>query len=236
MKGKLYLIPAFLGSDNSEESFPGHNLKIIETIKYFIVEEERSARRFIKKILPDTDISKLQFSILNEHTKDNDITDFLKPCEHDSVGLVSEAGVPCVADPGSQIVSMAHKAGIEVIPLVGPSSILLALMASGLNGQNFAFNGYLPVQKNERIKMLKHLEKRSVIEKQTQIFIETPYRNMHLLEDIANTCNSVTLLCIACDLTLVSQFIKTRSIKEWKTKLPDIHKRPAIFCIIGNYR
>jgi 16S rRNA (cytidine1402-2'-O)-methyltransferase len=231
MKGKLYLVPSFIGSEKSEEIFPEINKKIISELKYFIVEEERSARRFLKKIVPEIIINNLQFSILNEHTKLNEIADYLNPCDKYSVGLISEAGVPCVADPGSQIVKLAHEKNIEVVPLIGPSSLLLALMASGFNGQNFAFNGYLPVQRNERTRMLKIYEKRSFSENQTQLFIETPYRNRQLLEDILTTCEPGTFLSIACDLTLPTQFIKTQYIREWKIKLPDIHKRPAIFCL-----
>jgi 16S rRNA (cytidine1402-2'-O)-methyltransferase len=231
MKGKLYLIPSFIGSENSEEIFPEINKKIISEIKYFIVEEERSARRFLKKMVPEIVINNLQFSVLNEHTKPIEIADYLDPCDKYSVGLISEAGVPCVADPGSQIVKLAHEKNIDVVPLIGPSSLLLALMASGFNGQNFAFNGYLPVQRNERTRMLKIYEKRSFSENQTQLFIETPYRNMQLLEDILKTCEPGTFLSIACDLTLPTQFIKTQNIREWKIKLPDIHKRPAIFCL-----
>ena len=231
MKGKLYLIPSFLGSDNPKDVFPDLNREIICTLKYFIVEEERTSRRFLKKLVHEIVIDDLHFSILNEHTKPIDFIEFLNPCTENSVGLISEAGVPCVADPGALIVKMAQEKGIDVIPLVGPSSILMALMASGLNGQNFAFNGYLPIPSNERAQKLKFLEKRSEIENQTQIFIETPYRNNQLLDDIIKYCNPHSLLCIACNITLQTQYIKTLAIKDWQFNKPDIQKRPAVFCL-----
>jgi len=232
MKGKLYLIPSFLGSENPKDVFPDLNREIVSTLKYFIVEEERTARRFLKKIVHEIVIDDLHFSILNEHTKSISIVEFLNPCSDHSVGMISEAGVPCVADPGALVVKMAHEKGIEVVPLVGPSSILMALMASGMNGQSFAFNGYLPIQSNERAQKLRFFERRSELEYQTQIFIETPYRNIQLFDDIIKYCNPDTFLCIACDITLPSQIINTLTIKEWKMKKPDIHKRPSIFCLM----
>lgn len=234
MKRKLYLIPSFIGVENSNEVFPEINKEIISKIKCFIVEEKRTARRFFKKIIPDIVIDNLDFKILNEHSKPGDIGAYFDQNDECSIGLLSEAGVPCVADPGSQLVKLAHEKNIEVVPLIGPSSIILALMSSGLNGQNFAFNGYLPVQRDKRIKMLKFYEKRSFSENQTQLFIETPYRNIQLFQDIINSCEPQTLLCIACDLTLPSQYIKTLCIKEWETKMPDINKRPAIFVLKKN--
>jgi len=234
MIGKLFLIPSFLGTDNPNEVFPAYNYEMVRNMKHFIVEDERTARRFLKKLVPEIIINDLNFSLLNEHTKPEEIINFLNPCKDENMGLISDAGVPCVADPGAIIVQMAHQKGIEVIPLIGPSSILLALMGSGLNGQSFAFNGYLPVQKNERTKAIKHLEKRSLTENQSQIFIEAPYRNNQLLEDIYQTCEPETLICIACDLTLPSQFLKTDSVKSWKIKKPNFHKRPAIFVLKRN--
>jgi 16S rRNA (cytidine1402-2'-O)-methyltransferase len=231
MTGKLYLIPSFLGSENSNEVFPELNRTIVSQLKYFIVEEERTTRRFLKKLVPEIIIDHLNFKLLNEHTNEVEISSYLSPIETESIGLISEAGVPCVADPGSTLVKLAHEKNIEVMPLIGPSSILLALMASGLNGQNFAFNGYLPIKKDEKVKVIKSFEKRSFQENQSQIFIEAPYRNNQLIEDITMTCEPNTLLCIACDLTLPSQFIKTATIREWKNKKPDIHKRPAIFIL-----
>lgn len=231
MNGKLYLIPSFLGSENPKDIFPELNKEIVSKISYFIVEEVRTARRFLKKLVPEININNLHFSILNEHTKTEEINSYLNPCNEYSVGLISEAGVPCVADPGALVVELAHEKKIEVIPLIGPSSILMALMGSGLNGQNFAFNGYLPIHHSERVKMLKFFEKRSYSENQTQLFIEAPYRNKQLLDDILSSCEPNTKMCIAFDLTLPTQFIKTLTIKEWKIKMPDIHKHPAIFAL-----
>ncbi len=231
MPGKLYLIPSFLGSENANEVFPELNKKIVSEINYFVVEDERTARRFLKKIIPEIVIDKLNFRLMNEHTKDTEMRFFLDPAEKENIGLISEAGVPCVADPGADLVRLAHEKGIEVVPLVGPSSILMALMASGMNGQNFAFNGYLPVKKDEKLRSIKYLQKRSFIENQSQIFIEAPYRNDQLIEDILNICDQDTLLCIACDITLPSQFIRTKTVLEWKGNKPDIHKRPAIFIL-----
>jgi 16S rRNA (cytidine1402-2'-O)-methyltransferase len=232
MKGKLYLIPSFIGTDNPKEVFPEFNREIITGLEFFIVEELRTSRRFLKKIVPEIDINKLNFSVLNEHTKSEEMEAFLVPCQKFSIGLISEAGIPCVADPGSEVVKMAHEKGIDVIPLIGPSSIYLSLMASGLNGQNFAFNGYLPVDKQNRKRVLKFLEHRSFVESQTQLFIETPYRNNQILGDILETCSSDTLLCVACDITLPSQIIKTHTIASWKNIIPDLGKRQAIFSIL----
>ncbi len=232
MKGKLYLIPSFIGNDNISHSFPEINKEIIQNIVFFVVEEIRTARRFIRKVCPNKNIDDLTFFMLNEHTIHNELARYLSPChEGHSVGILSEAGVPCIADPGSELVFIAHKLDIEVIPLIGPSSILMALMASGLNGQNFAFVGYLPIKKNERQKAIHRLEQRSFLENQTQCFIEAPYRNHQLLSDILQIAHPDTQLCIAYDLTLPSQFIKTLSIKEWKNKMPDFQKHPAIFLL-----
>jgi 16S rRNA (cytidine1402-2'-O)-methyltransferase len=257
MKGKLYLIPSFIGNENCDEVFPRYNIQVISSLRYFVVEEIRTARRFLKKVSnkgcfnevnQDSEnndfhnqsakpshtlfFDGITFFELNEHTHD-DISSYLQPCEEGySVGLISEAGVPCIADPGSELVRIAHRKQIEVIPLIGPSSILLALMASGLNGQNFAFTGYLPVQKVERQKSIRQLEQRSFIEHQTQCFIEAPYRNQQLLSDILEIAHPDTLLCIGYDITLPSQLIFTQPIREWKKKIPDIQKHPAIFLIM----
>ena len=231
MEGKLYLIPSFLGTENANEVFPELNISIIRSLRHFIVEDERTARRFIKRVVPEMVIDELSFKLLNEHTRDAEIGAYLEPCKEVSIGLLSDAGVPCIADPGSLIVKMAHAKGIDVIPLVGPSSIILALMASGMNGQNFAFQGYLPIAKPDRSKAIKTIEKRSQTENQTQLFIETPYRNVQLLEELVRTCSPQTQLCVACDLTLPEQYIKTYSIEQWRTKKPDIHKRPALFIL-----
>ncbi|MGC8802955.1 MAG: SAM-dependent methyltransferase [Bacteroidales bacterium] len=232
MKGRLYLIPTFIGSDDPGRVFPSMNIAIIESLRYFVVEEIKTARRFIKKVCPHRFLDELTFYELNEHTTESAIGGYLEACmQGESVGLLSEAGVPCVADPGSLLVRLAHQRGIEVSPLVGPSSILLALMASGLNGQSFAFVGYLPVGRHERQRTIRQLEQRSLTENQTQCFMETPYRNLQLFEDIVQIAHPDTLLCIASDLTLPSQRIVTQSVREWQKNKPDIHKHPAIFLL-----
>ncbi len=228
----LYLIPTSLGDCSFDRILPSWNKDIISTINYFIIEDLRSARRFLKKTDPAIDIDQLSFFELNKHTQPDEITGFLNPLSQGyNMGILSEAGCPAVADPGADVVAIAQQKNYKVVPLVGPSSILLALMGSGFNGQSFAFTGYLPVQSADRIKALKKLESRVYSESQTQIFIETPYRNMKMLEDILNTCQNNTRLCIGVDITLESEFIKTKTIKEWKKQLPDLNKRPCIFLI-----
>jgi len=226
---KLYLIPNRLSENCFNDVLPQNVIKIIHGINQFIVEDIRSARRFLSKLKHPQTIDSLIFCELNEHTPETEIDNMLQFLQTADVGIITEAGVPGVADPGAAIVKLAHKNKIKVVPLVGPSSILLALMASGLNGQSFAFVGYLPVKKNERQERLRYLEKRSLNEKQTQIFIETPYRNKQLLEDILICCHSSTLLTIAADITGEKEYIVTKSIKEWKTKLPELHKIPTVF-------
>ncbi len=206
--------------------------EIINSIKYFIVEDIRTARRFLKKIDKEINIDELIFFALNKHTDKNQISEYLKPVfEGNNIGIISEAGTPCIADPGNIIVGMAHNFNIKVVPLVGPSSIVLAMMASGLNGQNFAFNGYLPIKDNERKNKIKTLEIISAKENQSQIFMETPYRNNKLLKEILNTCRKDTFLCIASNITAKNEFIKTMTIDEWKTNIPDLNKKPSIFII-----
>ncbi len=233
MSGVLYLIPNTLGECNPEQVLPSVNFEIIKGIKHFIVEDVRTARRFLKKVDKEINIDELQFFTLNKHTSPEEISGYLSPLKAGSnIGIISEAGCPAIADPGAEIVRIAQEKNYRVVPLVGPSSILLALMASGFNGQSFAFTGYLPIQGNERIQALKQLEKRAQFEKQSQLFIETPYRNMKMLEDILNTCQPKTKLCIACDITLDSEYIKTKCVADWKKeKLPDLNKRPCIFLI-----
>ncbi|HEX3007679.1 MAG TPA: SAM-dependent methyltransferase, partial [Bacteroidales bacterium] len=209
------------------------SLQIISQIKQFVVEEERTARRFISSLRLGVNIPELTLHVLNEHTKPQDILHYLDAAKDQNIGLMSEAGVPCIADPGNLVVEMAHQKGIPVVPLIGPSSIIMALMASGMNGQNFAFNGYLPINSKERITRLRQLEKRSQSERQTQMFIEAPYRNQQMLKDIVEACNPATRLCIAVDITLETEFIRTATVKEWRAKLPEIHKRPAIFLLQG---
>lgn len=235
MKGQLYLIPNTLGDSPISRNLPTEVSEIIDTLTYFIVEDVRTARRFLKKVNKAIDIDRLTFFVLDKHTNPNDVPSFLKPIENGHhIGLLSEAGVPAVADPGADIVKLAHEKKIRVIPMVGPSSILLSVMASGLNGQSFAFNGYLPVKKGEAVKALKQLEERSIREKQTQLFIEAPYRNQKMLQDILFACRPQTRLCVACDITLESEYIVTKTVGQWKSgKLPDLHKRPAIFLILG---
>lgn len=233
MAGKLYLIPTPLGTGKAQNYLDAESLQIISQIKHFIVEEERTARRFISSLKLGINIPELTLYLMNEHVKPQEMIRYLDAVDENNIGLMSEAGVPCIADPGNVIVQMAHQKGIQVVPLIGPSSIIMALMASGLNGQNFAFNGYLPVQSKDRIQKIRQLEKRSQMEQQTQIFIEAPYRNLQLLKDMTEACNPATRICIAVDLTLETEFIKTATAKEWKNNLPEIHKRPAIFLMQG---
>lgn len=231
-KGKLYLIPNTLGDSAVETVIPAYNLQIINEINHYIVENIRTARRFLSKCGIRTKIDDLVFFVLDQHTKVEEYGRFLTPLhEGKPLGIISEAGCPAVADPGSEIVKMAHEMNIEVIPLVGPNSVILALMASGFNGQSFSFNGYLPVKPDERIARLKKDEQRSRNENQTQIYIETPYRNMQLLESFISSLHPETKICIAADLTLETREIKTRKIKEWKNQRPALHKRPVIFLL-----
>lgn len=232
MKGKLYLIPTTLGETEPLEVMPLSVKKVVEQIDYFIVENEKSARRFIKKITPKKPQPSLQLMLLDKYTEEIETRKYLDVCKNGiNVGLLSEAGVPAVADPGASIVKLAHENNIQVVPLVGPSSILMAVMASGLNGQNFAFNGYLPIDKSDRKRAIKELEKLSKDKNQSQIFIETPYRNVKMFADLKASLSQNTNLCIACDITLQSEYIKTYSIKDWKHQKPDLHKKPAIFII-----
>ena len=231
MPNKLYLIPTTLSDDAALNIIPEFNVKTIAPLRIFFVEEEKSARRFLKKLMPQFPIQECQLYPLNEHTKVLDVQKYLEILAAQDTGIISESGCPCVADPGTDLVLLAHQRNIEIIPLVGPSSILLALMASGLSGQNFAFNGYLPKDKDERIKKIKQLEQRSRSEGQTQIFMETPYRNDALLEDVLAACSAQTLLCVAAVLTSPTQFIKTLPIKDWKNLKISFHKRPALFLI-----
>ncbi|MCU4176662.1 SAM-dependent methyltransferase [Carboxylicivirga sp. N1Y90] len=234
MKGQLFFIPNTLGDSPIERNLANETIGIIRSLKYFIVENVRSTRRFLKKVDKSIDIDTLTFFVLDKHTKVEDLPTFLKPLlDGNNMGMVSEAGCPGVADPGADIAQLAHERNIRVVPLVGPSSILMSVMASGLNGQSFAFNGYLPVKKEEVPKTIKMLEERSRRENQTQLFIETPYRNMRLLEDLLRHCNPKTRLCIACDITLETEYIVTKTVAKWKGSLPDINKRPAIFLILA---
>lgn len=228
----LYLIPITLGESDLNDVIPVTQRDIIHSISHFIVENVRTARRFLKKVDSEIDIDALHFYELNKHTDKNQLHSYLDPIKQGfHVGIMSEAGCPGVADPGADVVRIAHEKNLRVVPLVGPSSILLAVMGSGMNGQNFAFNGYLPIKKNEKAQQIKLLEKRIYTENQSQLFIEAPYRNLQLLDDLLQNCQPQTKLCIACDLTLETEFIKTQSIAAWKKSKPDIQKRPAIFVL-----
>ena len=233
--GNLYLIPTTLGESGTSHVIPSDVSVIIKNIKYFIVENIRTSRRFLRKLDPNINIDELQFFELNQHTDSRIIETYLNPTQdgHD-VGIISEAGCPGVADPGAEVVRYAHIRKIRVIPLVGPSSILLSLMASGMNGQNFAFIGYIPVKPVERIKTIKEIERRSAFENQTQIFIEAPYRNNQLFSDLVKNLGEQTRLCIACDLTLETEFVKTLTVSRWIKEVPDLNKRPAIFLLSAN--
>jgi 16S rRNA (cytidine1402-2'-O)-methyltransferase len=230
--GTLYLIPTTLGESNLNTVIPENNNLITSRLRHFIVEDVRTARRFLRKMDKQFPIDDCTFFTLNQHTSATEASNFLEPlAKGNDMGIISEAGCPAIADPGADIVAIAQRKNMKVVPLVGPSSILLALMASGFNGQSFAFVGYLPIDSSERAKTLKRLESRAVSENQTQLFIETPYRNMKMLEDIIKHCQSNTRLCIAADITLDSEFIKTKPVGEWKQQLPDLSKRPCIFAI-----
>ncbi len=231
-KGTLYLIPVPLGENAPNEVLPENVFRLVDLLDIYIVENSKTARKFIKTIQPEKKQSTLRLMELNKHTEQHEIKEFINPLlEGKDMGLMSDAGCPGVADPGALIVKLAHEKGIKVVPLVGPSSILLSMMGSGMNGQSFAFNGYLPIDKNDKKNILKNLEKRSFEYKQSQIFIETPYRNNQLIEELINVLHPNTHLCIACDLTLPTEFIQTHPISYWKKNKPDLHKRPCIFVI-----
>lgn len=230
----LYLIPVTLGETEYQKVLPEYNKKILRGIKNFIVENRRSAIRFLKLADSSIDIDSLEFLELNEHSDLARISNYLDPLLKKKLpmGIISEAGCPAVADPGAAVVEMAQKKNLKVVPLSGPSSMIMAVMASGLNGQSFAFNGYLPVKPNERAAKIRQLENRAWNEKQTQLFIEAPYRNLKMLESILNSCRNETLVCVAAGLTTEKEFIKTLSVAEWKkSNEPPINKVPAIFLI-----
>ena len=231
--GKIYLIPTTLGeTENPFDVLPQTIKRSIELLDYYIVENEKTARKFIKSICPEKVQASLHLSSLNKHTQDSEYKQMINDCvEGKNIGLMSEAGCPGVADPGAVIVKLAHEKGIQVIPLVGPSSILLAIMASGMNGQSFAFNGYIPIDAAEKKAELKNLEKLSINKNQSQIFIETPYRNNKMLEDILCSLHPETYLCVATDITLPTEYIKTMRVVNWKKTKIDLHNRPTIFII-----
>ena len=230
--GTLYLIPTPLGEQSLQNILPTAVQAIAAQLDTFIVEHPKTARAFLKQIDTQTALQQIELLVLDEHTQAPDLQALLAPLlAGKDVGLISEAGCPAVADPGANLVRLAHQRGIRVVPLVGPSSILLALMASGLPGQRFIFHGYLPVDKTERKKKLLELEQAARTRDETQIFIETPYRNRQMLEAIVESCGAATALCVATDVTLATEEIHTRTIAEWKNALPEIDKRPAVFLL-----
>ena len=231
MKGRLYLVPVLLGGDNFTALIPEKVMEITRSLRYFIVENIRSSRRYLRLIDKGFPIDSTTFFELNEHTHDKDIGHFLDPAIGGSdIGIMSEAGMPGIADPGNKIISLAHRKGIQVVPLSGPSSILMALISSGLNGQQFSFNGYLPVRPGERAAKLREIERRAH-EGYAQIFIETPYRNDRMMESIMNICSRETLLCIAADITLQTESIVTKSISEWRLEPPLLKNRLVVFVL-----
>ena len=231
METALYLIPVMLSDEPLEKVLPAHNLEIVRGISHFIVENVRSARRFLKKCDKSIDIDRLTFYVLNEHTRPEEMSDYLTPLlEGHPMGVISEAGCPAIADPGADVVAMAQARGLRVIPLVGPSSILKSLMASGFNGQSFAFLGYLPIDSGKRSRKFKEME-RYIQGGQTQIFIETPYRNNRLIAELVSSLRGDLKLCVACDITGEGETIITRSIREWSKTKYDYDKRPAIFLL-----
>lgn len=233
--GTLYFIPVGLGDERFGRTLPADVIKIAHDIDEFIVENEKTARHFLSAIKHPKPIREITFKTLNEHTQEKELPNLLASLvAGKNIGLMSEAGCPGIADPGAKLAALAHKKGIRVAPLVGPSSILLSLMASGLNGQRFTFLGYLPSDKLARIQQLKDIEKRSKQYAETQVFIETPYRNMHMLEDILKECHGETKLCIACNVSLEDELIQTKSIREWKNlAAPELHKKPTVFLLLA---
>ncbi len=233
--GTLYFIPVTMGADNISQVLPPDVVNLAQSLDAFIVENEKTARHFLGAIKHQKPIRDIQFYTLNKNTEDKDLPALLSSliAGHD-VGLMSEAGCPGIADPGSRLAALAHKKGIRVAPLVGPSSILLSLMASGLNGQRFTFLGYLPADKAARIQQIKAIEQRAKTHNETQIFIETPFRNHHMLDDILSHCESETELCIACNISLPDEIIVTKRIRAWKqATLPDLHKKPTVFLLMA---
>lgn len=231
-KGVLYLLPNTLGDPNTADTIPAGIPAVLDTIDVYIVENLRNARRYLKLLNREIDIDRLVFHELNEHTPAREIPGFLtETLKGSHTAILSEAGVPGVADPGSAVVRLAHERGIRVVPLTGPSSILLSLMASGLNGQQFTFHGYLPIKHPERVRKILQMERELHKKGETQIFMEAPYRNDKMLSDIVDTCQGSTLLCVAADITLDSEYIQTRPVSEWRNNRPSLHKRPSIFLL-----
>jgi len=233
--GTLYMVPVTLGDDNLSYVIPADVMQLVQNLEYFVVENEKSARRFLGCVKTHKPVRELNFQLLNEHSVEKDLPALIVPLlAGHNVGMLSEAGCPGIADPGALLAALAHKKNIRVTSLVGPSSILLGLMASGFNGQQFTFLGYLPSDKAARVNKLKEIEKQSQCLNETQIFIETPYRNQHMLEDILASCAANTKLCIAKNVSLETEFVVSKTIAEWKkTELPDLHKQPTVFLLLA---
>lgn len=233
-KGKLYLIPSPLGDNDPAEVIPGPVLSLLPQIGTYVVEEVKTARRYLSRAGLKGHIEGLDFHLLNEHTDAKEVEAMVSLFnDGNNVGLITEAGLPAVADPGSALVALCHRKGIEVVPFVGPSSLMMALMSSGLNGQSFAFCGYLPAKTEERRSAIRAIEKRSAIERQTQIFIETPYRNDAMMADLIQNCNPSTRICVAADITLETAYIRTRTVEGWKKAGVSIGKRPCVFVMLA---
>ena len=233
-KGTVYLIPTSLGESDLNSILPSNHFPIVQSIRHFVVEKEKTARRFLRNMDKTFPIDDSTLYPLNKHTRPEDHLEFLTAIDQGmDVGILSEAGCPGIADPGAEIVKIAHEKQIKVVPLVGPSSILLALMASGMSGQSFVFHGYLPKDQMARAKKLRELEKTSRAINQTQVFIETPFRNDNLYSDILKHCLPQTRICIACDITLSTEFIQTKTVGEWKKSSPKIHKKPTVFLLMS---
>jgi len=232
LTGTLFLVPTVLAEDTGATVIPPQVISCVGNLSYFIVENARTARRYIKSIAPEKVIEELQIVIINKDSSEAEVKKALEPLKNGvSAGIISEAGCPGVADPGAEVVKFAHQQGLKVVPLVGPSAILLALMGSGFNGQSFAFHGYLPIEKKDRIAAIRNLEKEMLQKDQTQIFMETPYRNNQLLQDLTQHLTPTYRLCIAANITAPNELIRTDTIANWKKNLPELHKQPAVFLL-----
>ncbi len=231
--GKLYLLPALLGATSAEQVIPEGTLEIVRTLRFFVVENVRTARRMLSKMHMPCPIDELTFVELDKHNPQNpDLMTYLGPAlDGKNIGLMSEAGTPCVADPGALIVELAHQAGVKVVPLTGPNAMILALMASGFNGQSFCFHGYLPIKNPERVQKIKSLERQSLANDETEMFIETPFRNNAMIDELVKNCHPNTMLCVACNITMEDEKIVSEPISEWKKKKYDWNKKPAVFLI-----
>lgn len=236
--GKLYLVPNLLGATQPEHVLPAGTLSIVKRLKYFVVENARTSRRVLSRIGMDLAIDEIEFVELDKHNARNlDLMEHLGPClQGEDMGLMSEAGTPCVADPGALVVDLAHSAGIQVVPLVGPNAMILALMASGFNGQAFAFHGYLPIKSPERQNAIKDLERRSAANNETELFIETPFRNNAMLQDLCKNLHPTTRLCVACNLTCDDELVVSQDVGAWKSFKGDLNKKPAVFLVYSEPR